>query len=199
MHHVNAFESGSEIIVDISSYPSPSFVKNLEVSILKDPIKRNLFDAHAYLRRYIINLSKESIIFEPIQGSKTVPFSHNLDLSTINENYRYKEYCFVYGVVLKIDNVTLSREAIVKKDLCRDDNDKYWYVENYYASEAVFVPSPTKKTEDDGYLLVPILDGYQKKSYIAIIDAVSMEIINKADLPTYVPFNLHGRFFDGVL
>ncbi|XP_063421205.1 beta,beta-carotene 15,15'-dioxygenase-like [Mytilus trossulus] len=199
MHHVNAFESGSEIIVDISSYPSPNFVKNLEVSILKDPIKRNLFDAHAYLRRYIINLSKESIMFEPIQGSKAVPFSHNLDLPTINENYRYKDYCFVYGLVLKIDNVTLSREAIVKKDLCRDNNDKYWYVENHYASEAVFIPSPTKKTEDDGYLIVPILDGYQKKSYIAIIDAVSMEIINKADLPTYVPFNLHGRYFDGVL
>jgi hypothetical protein len=39
MHHINAFENGKEIIVDISSYPNPNFVKNLEVNILRDPIK----------------------------------------------------------------------------------------------------------------------------------------------------------------
>jgi carotenoid cleavage dioxygenase-like enzyme len=50
MHHINAFEKGKEIIVDISSYPNPNFVKNLEVNILRDPIKRNSFDAHAYVR-----------------------------------------------------------------------------------------------------------------------------------------------------
>jgi beta-carotene 15,15'-monooxygenase/beta,beta-carotene 9',10'-dioxygenase len=48
-------------------------------------------------------------------------------------------------------------------------------------------------------LVVPVLDGVRKESYLAIIDAVTMETSNKAVLPTYVPFNLHGRFFDGIV
>ena len=199
MHHINAFEKGKEIIVDISSYPNPNFVKNLEVNILRDPKKRNSFDAHAYFRRYIINLSKTSVAYEPIPPSKNVPFSNNLDLPTINEHYRSKDYCYVYGTVLKIDNSTLSRLAIVKKDLCNENNDKFWFVENHYSVEAWFIPSPNKNCEDDGILVVPVLDGVRKESYLAIIDAVTLEIINKAVLPTYVPFNLHGRFFDGIV
>jgi hypothetical protein len=40
---------------------------------------------------------------------------------------------------MKIDNSTLSRLAIVKKDLCSENNDKYWFVENHYSVEAWFV------------------------------------------------------------
>jgi carotenoid cleavage dioxygenase-like enzyme len=38
----------------------------------------------------------------------------------------------------------------VKKDLCNENNDKYWFVENHYSVEAWFVPSPNKNSEDDG-------------------------------------------------
>jgi hypothetical protein len=52
--------------------------------------------------------------------------------NTINENYRSKEYCYVYGTVMKIDNSTLSRLAIVKKDLCNENNDKYCITHHIY-------------------------------------------------------------------
>jgi carotenoid cleavage dioxygenase-like enzyme len=45
----------------------------------------------------------------------------------------------------------------VKKDLCNENNDKYWFVENHYSVEAWFVPSPNKNSEDDGILVVPVL------------------------------------------
>lgn len=198
MHHVNAFEENEEIFVDISSYPNPDFVKNLELSVLRDPLKRNSFDAHAQLRRYHINIKQRAVNQKPLTSTASVPFANFLDLPTINERFRYKNYCYIYGNVLKIDNVTLCNMAIVKKDMCNDNGDKYWHRPHHYPAEAWFVPNPKAKTEDDGYLLVPIFDGDRKQSYLAIIDAVTMETINKAKLPTIVPFNLHGRFFEEI-
>lgn len=197
MHHINAFEiNDSKIVVDISAYPSPAFVKNLEIAILRDIVKRNKFDAHAILKRYVIDLKNNNaslITFE----THGVPCANKLDMPTINEHYRYRKYCFVYGVVLKWDDGRLSRIAIVKKDLCGLNRDRKWFVPNHYPAESWFVPFPSYKAkhEDDGYLLVPVLDGVKKTSYIAFIDARTMVTTHRAYLPTAVPFSLHGRFF----
>ena len=200
MHHVNAFEeSETQITVDLSSYPSPAFVQNLKIEILRDPIKRNQFDAHALLKRYRIDLETNSMTMQTFESSIDVPFAAYIDMPTLNEEYRYNRYCKVYGIVLKKDNITLSKISIAKKDLCGNiETDKEWFIEGHYPVESWFVATPGGTDEDDGYLLVPILDGYKKKTYLATIDAKSMKTINRAYLPTVVPFSLHGRFFEEV-
>ena len=201
MHHVNAFEIGEgKLTVDVSSYPSPSFVKNLKMDILRDPVKRNQFDAHALLKRYEIDVGAKSMTMQTFKPSISVPYAANIDMPTLNENYRFKHYCKVYGIVLKKDNITLSKISIAKKDLCGNiETDSEWFEEGHYPVEAWFVPSPDGKEEDDGFLLVPVLHGYKRQTYLAIIDAKTMKIVNRAYLPTVVPFSLHGRFFEEVI
>ena len=201
MHHVNAFETTEgKIIVDVSSYPSPDFVKNLKIEILRDPVKRNQFDAHALLKRYEIDVEARTMLMNSFEVSANVPFAAFIDMPTINEKYRFKHYCKVYGIVLKKDNTTLSKISLAKKDLCGDiEEDAEWFEEGHYPVEAVFIATPGGKREDDGYLLVPVLDGYKNKTYMAILSAQSMKIVNKAYLPTIVPFSLHGRFFEEVV
>lgn len=201
MHHVNAFETGEgKLTVDVSSYPSPSFVKNLKMDILRDPVKRNQFDAHALLKRYEIDVGAKSMTMQTFKPSISVPYAANIDMPTLNENYRYKHYCKVYGIVLKKDNITLSKISIAKKDLCGNiETDSEWFEEGHYPVEAWFVASPGGKEEDDGFLLVPVLHGYKRQTYLAIIDAKTMKIVNRAYLPTVVPFSLHGRFFEEVI
>ena len=201
MHHVNAFEEDDKnIVVDISSYPSPAFVKNLKIEVLRDPIRRNQFDAHALLKRYRIDLETRSMRMETFESSVDIPSAAYIDMPTLNENYRYKSYCKVYGIVLKKDNITLSKISLAKKDLCGNiETDAEWFEEGHYPVEAWFVASPGGKEEDDGYLLVPILNGFKNKTYIAIIDAQTMKTVNRAYLPTVVPFSLHGRFFEEVV
>lgn len=198
MHQINAYEKDSDIIVDISSYPNPDFVKNLEMKYLLDPIKRNEFNTRAVVKRYHINLEKSSVKWEVFQDSNTAPCASALDLPTINENYRYRSYCFAYGVALKCNNVSLSDIALVKKDLCRGGGDKMWKLVNHYAVEAWFIPTPGGKNEDEGYLVLPVLNGETRSSYLAIIDARTMMVVNHAELPIVVPFNLHGRFFENI-
>ncbi|XP_050418492.2 beta,beta-carotene 15,15'-dioxygenase-like [Patella vulgata] len=199
MHHVNAYERKGKIIVDISAYPSPEFVKSLQMKVLFDPAKRNAFDAHALLKRFRINLEKNKINYVDRDPKTKIPYTVNLDMPTINENYRARRYCFVYGIVLKKDNINLSHISIVKRDMCRKGRDKALFMKYHYPSEAWFVPNPRQKSEDDGVLLLPILDGVRQKSYLAIINPKTMKIINRSYLPIVVPFSLHGRFFDEIV
>ncbi|XP_062615214.1 beta,beta-carotene 15,15'-dioxygenase-like [Saccostrea cucullata] len=200
MHQINAFEKdNSDIIVDISSYPNPDFVENLEMRNLLDPIKRNQFDTRAAVRRYFINLNTLTVEWKTFEDSRNAPCASALDLPAINENYRYKSYCFAYGVALKCNNVSLSDIALVKKDLCGRGQDRMWKVSNHYAVEAWFIPTHSGKSEDDGYLVLPVLDGITNSSYLAFLNATTMEMVNSAVLPTIVPFNLHGRFFQDLI
>lgn len=200
MHQINAFERDGEIIVDISAYPNPDFVKNLEIKNLLDPVKRNQFNTRAAVRRYTITLDTQTVVWKTFRDTESAPCASALDLPTINEFYRYRPYCFAYGVALKCNNVSLSDIAIVKKDLCGRGRDKMWKIVNHYAVEAWFIPKPVGgKYEDDGYLVLPVLNGEAKSSYLAFIDAGSMEVVNSAEIPMIVPFNLHGRFFDDLL
>ena len=40
-----------------------------------------------------------------------------------------------------------------------------------------------------------IFHGFSKKSYFAVIDAVSFTILDKAWLPHFVPYSAHGMHF----
>ena len=75
------------------------------------------------------------------------------DFPTINENYRGKKYCYTYGV----SSFSVSRHALVKKNLCNSEEDKVrltkerilstlitkvLYRENHYMSEMQFLPRP---------------------------------------------------------
>ena len=126
MHHVNAYnigDRGDTIVMDISAYPDPSFVGNLRLAILRDPNARNSFPAQAELRRYEIDLCSKTV--KRVHLSPSVPgFITHLDMPMLNEEHRARHYCFVYGLVLKTDNVTLSKAAVVKRDVCGQGRDR---------------------------------------------------------------------------
>ena len=65
--------------------------------------------------------------------------------------------------------------------------------------EPVFVGRPGAEDEDDGVVLVPMLDGPNRSSYLAVLNATDLRLLTTAQLPTVVPYNLHGRFFSDVL
>ncbi|CAL1546070.1 unnamed protein product [Lymnaea stagnalis] len=197
MHHVNAYDVGKqEIIMDLSTYPSPDFVKHLQLHVMRDPLARNSFDAHARLKRFSINLKKLEVREIPIDSNPRPSLATLLDMPVINEAYRSKHYCYVYGLVLKTDNVTLSNIAIVKKDLCSNGTgDRAWQAPGNYPVEPWFVARPDARVEDDGVLLLPVLDGNRRSTYLAILDARTLTLVNRAELPTNIPYSLHGRFF----
>ena len=197
MHHANAFEDVTgRIIFDVVTYDNLDILQQMKMKILIDRDLRKNVPNDAELKRYVVDLCDSTISAQTFTRETGKEFVNKLDFPTINENYRFKKYCYVYGLVQKMDNVTLSKGGIVKKDLCGRGRDQVWHVANHYASEPYFIPNPTLTSEDDGIVLNVVLDGVKGKSFLGMFDAKTLKLINRSeDLPFHLPFQLHGKFY----
>lgn len=174
-------------------------MKKMQVSVLKNKTQRNTIDGNPILARYKFNLKTLTVRRMRIREARPrtlYPVDH-FDFPQINDNFRFRHYCYVYGVSLRSDKQNLACIRLVKKDLCGGHEDKYVDLPNHYFHEPHFVARPNSSKEDDGILLVLGLDGVKRSSYIAVYDARTMIQINIAWLPTPIPFSLHGNYFPG--
>lgn len=202
-HFVNAFEDEYEgtVYVDVITYPNADLFRSFQLGVLRDAGLRDKIQVNACLKRYVVDIAAGSVKVETFASTPGLEFVNRLDMPVINEEWRFSRYCFVYGVVMKSDGLRLANTTLVKKDVCRkrggvDMDDRAWYVRNHYPSEPWFVSTPNAAREDDGVLLSVVLDGERGKSYLAILNATTMALINRSYLPFAVPFTLHGRHFD---
>ena len=198
LHHINAFEdrSSGKLFVDVPAQKNPTYFKTwtIDLMINANATTRNKMSIKTVTRRYILDINHKSVEKYDFPNVK-----RNLEMPTINENFRSKKYCYVYGAMYNYDLKDYTHIAINKQDLCNSSNsDKSFHIPHHYPSEAQFVPFPPElaREEDDGYLLCNILDGDKGQNYIAIIDPKSMALVNKAYMPLHTPFNFHGRFFE---
>ena len=68
--------------------------------------------------RYTLNLNTNKVVRSTFSNKINSVFANMIDWPIINEEYRGKEYCYVYGVSL----VDYTRTALVKKHVCGDSS-----------------------------------------------------------------------------
>lgn len=197
-HHVNAYEEGGKIVMDIITTPDPYFVVAFEIEIIRDVNKRNKAGFSPELSRYTIDLQTNTLVNTKFPTNPQYPFINLFDIPAINEKYRHLKYCFVYGVSFYMDFKNFAKTALIKKDVC-GSNDKVWHTDGHYPLEMWFVPTPNSTREDDGVLLTPVLHGEKKESYLLMLNATTMQEMNRAYLKTIVPFTIHGKFFEDLV
>ena len=66
--------------------------------------------------------------------------------------------------------------------------------DGHFCQEPIFVKATDAKKEDEGFLLSLIYNSKANKSYLAIIDAQSMEFVCSVDLEHHLGYGLHGSF-----
>ena len=54
---------------------------------------------------------------------------------------------------------------------------------------------PDGEAEDDGVLLSLVLDAEARRSFLAVLDARTLEELARAEAPHAIPFGFHGQFF----
>ncbi|XP_061188593.1 beta,beta-carotene 15,15'-dioxygenase-like [Saccostrea echinata] len=199
MHHANAYElDNNNIVLDIVSYTDASLVTFFEMDNLNNKTRRDGVPFKPSLKRYKIDLKAGKMTSASFDVNPKIPHVNTLEVPTINEHYRSKHYCYIYGAVFKSDFKTWGNFSFVKKDICNSTGDLSWSVPGHYPMEGWFVPDPNGSAEDDGVLMIPVVDGNLGKSYIVILDPKTMKPITKAYLPIIVPFHFHGRFIENV-
>jgi len=200
LHVANAYESnifGNEIIIDVCTFKNTSGLHDMALSKLHNPAER----AHTstpILKRYTLDLKGENVNVHTFPPSTKGDFVNRFDFPTINENYRSKQYCYIYGIAYNYDGTDMLHMALVKKDVCTGKNDLTWKSPGMFFNEAIFVADPKGTEEDDGMLIMPILDTATQATNITMFNAKDLSIVSTARLPTSNPFGTHGHFFDNV-
>jgi carotenoid cleavage dioxygenase-like enzyme len=191
-HHVNAFEQGDDLVVDIDAYDDNSILQAYYLQRLQDADAELPF---GQLRRYRL----------PLKAKKGTRVTHELisdeclelprfDYERLNMNGSYR---YVYGVSLNKAQRQGFYNQIVKIDI-EGRAAQRWHSAGCYPGEPVFVGAPGRTVEDEGVALSVVLDAANGRSFLLVLDAQSFEEIGRAELPHAVLFGYHGDFFGGV-
>jgi len=178
-HHVNAFERGGELVVDLVAYDDASVIDAL---YLGEHGPRGTIPP-ARLRRYAIDLDGGGVRYEALaDGSLELP---RIDYARRNtRDYRYAYFAGVAGDWL---------DELVKVDVT-DGSRSVWSAPGCYPGEPVFVREPGAEDEDAGVVLSVVLDAAAGRSFLLVLDARSFAERARAEAPHHIPFGFHGQY-----
>jgi beta,beta-carotene 9',10'-dioxygenase len=179
-HHVNAFERGGDLVVDLVAYDDPSIIDALYLNEQgpRGPVPGT------ELRRFTIDLDGGGVRSEPLSdGTVELP---RIDYARRNtRDYRFAYFTGVGGEWI---------DRLVKIDVT-DGSRSEWSAPGCYPGEPVFVRQPDAEDEDAGVVLSVVLDAAAGRSFLLVLDARSFEERARAEAPHHIPFGFHGQYF----
>jgi beta,beta-carotene 9',10'-dioxygenase len=179
-HHVNAFERGGELVIDLCAYEDPTIIDSLYLD--DSGVKGGLPPVE--LRRYVVDLDGGGVRWEPLAEG-------NLELPRIDYGRRNtRDYSYAYFTGSDGDWI----DRLVKVDV-RDGSRFEWRAQGCYPGEPVFVREPGNEAEDAGVVLSVVLDANAGRSFLLVLDAGSFEELARAEAPHHIPFGFHGQYF----
>ncbi|HUX78577.1 MAG TPA: carotenoid oxygenase family protein [Alphaproteobacteria bacterium] len=175
-HHINAYEMGSNIILNIIAFKDSKIVERL--GFFPECLEPS------FLLDMKIDLAANTV------DSRRISFGGSADLPRINPAYNGRPYRYFYAV--KFDK---DRHLVMKWDTFRNV-PSFWSQEGCFAGEPVFIQNPLGNgKEDDGVILSLVLDANKKSSFLLILDAKNLKELARVGLLFSVPFGLHGQFY----
>jgi carotenoid cleavage dioxygenase-like enzyme len=178
-HHVNAYEDGPDVVVDLFTYPNATIVEDLYL----ERLRAGMPISQAQLERFRITpargtVSSERLIDEPVELPR-------INYARCNE----RPYRYAWGVGTAGGWI----DRIVKADVVKRSSAT-WSEVGVFPGEPVFVAAPNATEEDDGVLLSIILDSSKGNSSLLILDAHNLNELARAEVPHHIPFGFHGQF-----
>jgi carotenoid cleavage dioxygenase-like enzyme len=188
-HHVNAFEQGDDVVVDVAAYRDDGIIDKLLLDELVRPDGGRI--PQAELRRYRLPQGKSSAEYEVLGDAA-------LELPRIHyRRFNGCDYRFAYGMGIREDRPDDFLDQLVKVDV-RERRARVWFEDGCYPGEPVFIPAPGAAGEDDGVVLSVVLDANRSASFLLILAAGSFEEVGRAEVPHHIPFGLHGQFVEDL-
>lgn len=182
-HHVNAFEDGGSLVVDMCAYEDPSIIDALYL----DRVRTGGGLPPARARRYTVDLAGGGVAERDL-------WNGNFELPRIAyRTHNGRPYRYAYGVGGDASWI----DRVVKLDVAAGEALE-WSAEGCFPSEPVFVPEPGATAEDGGVLLSIVLDAARGTSFMLVLDARDLDELARAPVPHHVPFSFHGQFYGDV-
>jgi carotenoid cleavage dioxygenase-like enzyme len=186
-HHINAWEEGDELIMDLDAYDDASIVSKYYLHELENP---DLTLPAGKLKRYRMNMRTKRISEVATISDACIELPR-IDYERFNMNGNYQH---TYGVGLHPSKQTGFYNSIVKINTQNGDTG-YWHEEGCYPGEPCFISSPDSKNDQEGILLSIVLDAAKENSFLLVLDATNLHEIARAVVPEPIVYGFHGEFF----
>lgn len=181
-HHINAFDDGDRVVLDVCAHTDSSAVDALYLKNLRSPTKRIPV---AEPRRITVDPGSGKLrIRDLAEGNLELP---QKDYDAVNA----RPYRYAYGVGARSPSKSGFIDQLAKLDIKRGEQT-YWRERGSYPGEPIFVRRPNARSEDDGVLLSVVLDAERRTSYLLVLDARDMSERARAAVPHHIPFGFHG-------
>jgi carotenoid cleavage dioxygenase len=188
LHWINAYEDGDEIVVDgyFQFDPSPGVTPD---ATLEQRMFRflDLFALQSRPYRWRLNMKTGTVKEGPLSDTIT-------EFGMINALIAGKNYEWVYSTIPAVG--WFGFEGIIKHNVVTGTEENYQLPEGVYASETVFAPRPSPRSEDDGYLITFTMDVINDSSQCLIFDAqnVSDGPVARIQLPERICSGTHATW-----
>lgn len=202
IHFSNAFEENGKLFVDYMHSPD-----HILFSAIGD-LHRGL-DEEFYRHKYtkILDPHNKYSTYRRIEidpQSCTIRSNEIFDLFSefprLNPACQGKKNQYTY-CVSKIDKTFTPPwfQQLVKYDAYNDRIETYVFGDDHFPSEPIFIRKPNAKKEDEGYLLMMVLNAQKQKSYTAILDAQHIEQgpLATINIGQGLPISFHGNWVPG--
>ncbi|GMU52767.1 MAG: 15,15' beta carotene dioxygenase [Candidatus Xenobia bacterium] len=177
-HHVNAFEQGSDLVVDLITYPDATVVD----SVYLDALARAEEVPGGQLRRFRLGSTVRSELLTDL----------SLELPRIHPARLGRPYRYVYGMSQRPGTSRDFFNMLARIDVTGGP-ELTWSEPGVYPGEPVFVPRPEGTAEDDGVVLCVLLEG--SSSSLLVLDASNFRELARARVELAIPFGFHGSFY----
>lgn len=180
-HHVNAYDDGDDVVIDLCTYPDPQIIQDLYLDRIHEIMADDAeYSSVPHLTR--LRLSGNSVHAEQIGEA-------SIDLPRINGRHAAAQHRYVWGVGVASGWL----DHLVKIDTS-DGSALTWHEPEQYPGEPVFVRHPEATREDDGVLLSVVLDAERGHSVLLVLDAATLRPLARANVPHHIPYGFHGQF-----
>jgi len=212
-HHANAYEEDGHVVVDVIAYDDNSLYDMFYLDELKQradnpgPSKK-AYSSPSY-RRFVLPIAdKESEVGADLVKLKYTTASavkekdgkllcqpevlcKGVELPRMNYDYNGKKHRFVYMTGVEMSAVSTK---IIKLDV-ETKKTQQWTADNCSTSEAVFIGRPNATEEDDGVLLMSVINTAPgERGFLLVLDAQTLKEIARAHVNTQLHMDMHGQF-----
>ena len=188
-HHVNAFDDGDRLAVDVIAYPDATIIDQLYLARLRASAP---ITATGTLTRFHVPLDERCPVTREILAPRAArAAAHQLRVCTPASPIAMS------GARASRPKATFSIPS--SRSISRPARRHAGTRHGLYPGEPVFVPAPVAKAEDDGVLLSIVLDIEKDRSFLLVLDAAQLNELARAEAPHAIPFHFHGNYFPGAL
>jgi carotenoid cleavage dioxygenase len=179
-HFLNAWEHDGVVFVD--GFHADRMPTAFGTDTLEEPVLPTL-------RRWTIDVAAGVTKCEPLDDRPA-------EFPRLNEQFAGRRNRYGYAGRARawtLDEVEWT--GVVKYDLDRDSSITHEYAPGEFGGEAVFVPDPDGRAEDDGWLLTFVTAKSTDRSHLLVLDARDLDEVARVHIPVRIPAGFHGNWF----